>query len=80
MPGKIRKQLAGNDPPKVTKHGWRFYFDFGFMLASVDDYSQSEKTKNRIVQPYDGYSSHLLIVGKVSCYILIFLTESKTLQ
>ena len=51
--------------------------DFGFMRASESDYSRPDKTKDRIVQSFDGYSSYLLIVDEASRFVWIFLTASK---
>ncbi len=51
--------------------------DFGFMRASASDYSRPDKSKDRIVQSFDGYSSYLLILDEVSRFVWIFLTASK---
>ena len=69
MSGTIRKQPAGKNPPTVTKRGQQLYLDFSFMSASADDYSRPDKTKDRTIKLYDGYSSYLLIVDEVSRYI-----------
>jgi hypothetical protein len=53
--------------------------DFGFMRASAEDYTRADKTKDRVIFSYDGYSSYLLIVDEASCYIWAFLTNSKSL-
>eukprot|EP00956_Cyclotella_meneghiniana_P004202 scaffold5163_cov49-Cyclotella_meneghiniana.AAC.3 len=74
---KIGKQPVGKDPVKVNKRGQRFYFDFGFIRASNNDFSRPTKTKDRIVESYDGYNSYLLIVDEISKYCWIFLTKSK---
>ena len=62
---------------KFNKRGQRFYFDFGFIRASNNDFSRPTETKDRIVESYDGYNSYLLIVDEISKYCWIFLTKSK---
>jgi hypothetical protein len=52
--------------------------DFGFMRASTSDYSRRDKTKDRVVFSYDGFSSYLLIVDEASRYVWVFLTASKS--
>lgn len=74
---KMGKQPVGKDPDKVSQRGQRFYFDFGFIRSSNDDYSRPTKSKDRIVESYDGYNSYLLIVDEISKYCWIFLTKSK---
>jgi hypothetical protein len=51
--------------------------DFGVMRASASDYSRPDKSKDRVIQSFDGYSSYLLIVDEASCFVWIFLTASK---
>jgi hypothetical protein len=51
--------------------------DFGFMCASASDYSRPDKSKDCVVQSFDGYSSYLLIVDEASHFVWIFLTASK---
>jgi hypothetical protein len=51
--------------------------DFGFMRASVNDYTQLSKMTDCIVQSYDGYSSYLVIVDAATRFIWVFLTTSK---
>jgi hypothetical protein len=48
------------------------------MRASTSDYSHCDKTKDRVVFSYDGFSSYLLIVDEASRYIWVFLTHSKS--
>ena len=50
--------------------------DFGFMRASSSDYSRRDKTKDRVVLSYDGFSLYLLIVDEASRYIWVFLTAT----
>jgi hypothetical protein len=52
--------------------------DFGFMRASTSDYSRRDKSKDRVVSSYDGFSSYLLIVDEASRYVWVFLTASKS--
>ncbi len=47
------------------------------MRASASDYSWPNKSKDRVVQSFDGYSSYLLIVDEASRFVWIFLTASK---
>ena len=47
------------------------------MRASADDYSRPDKSKDRVVQSFDGFNSYLLIVDEVSRYLWVFLTKSK---
>jgi hypothetical protein len=75
---RIRKQAAQRLAVRTPERCWHFYMDFGFMRASTLDYMQRDKTKDRVVHSYDGYSSYLLIVDKASCFIWVFLTNSKS--
>ncbi len=47
------------------------------MRASASDYSRPDKSKDHVVQSFDGYSSYLLIVNEASRFVWIFLTASK---
>ncbi len=47
------------------------------MLSSCSDYSRPDKWTDRVIQLWDRYSSCLLIVDEASCYIWVFLTNSK---
>ncbi len=51
--------------------------EFGFMRASASDYSRPDKTKDHVIQSFDGYSSYLLIIDEASHFVWIFLTASK---
>ncbi len=53
--------------------------DFGFMHASTSDYSHRDKTRDRVVLSYDGFSAYLLIIDEASRYVWVFLTNSKSL-
>ncbi len=48
------------------------------MRALVEDYTRADKTKDRVIFSYDGYSSYLLIVDEASRFIWAFLTNSKS--
>lgn len=65
---KIQRRPVSRNPTKVAERGRRFYFDFGFIRASNDDFSRPTKEKDRVVESYDGFTSYLLIVDKVSKY------------
>ncbi len=47
------------------------------MRASTSDYSHPQKSKDRVVQLYDGFTSYLLIVNEATRYVWVFLTTSK---
>jgi hypothetical protein len=53
--------------------------DFGFMCASSSDLGPgtADRSQNRVIFSYDGFSSYLLIVNEASRYIWVFLTKSK---
>ena len=55
----------------------RVLIDFTFMQALTEDYQQPNKTTDRIVTSYNGYSSHLIIVDSASRRVWAFLTKSK---
>jgi hypothetical protein len=74
---RVRKQAAQRSVVCTTKQERRFYIDFGFMQASASDYSWPDKSKDHVIQSFDGYSSYLLIVDEASCFVWIFLTASK---
>jgi hypothetical protein len=52
--------------------------DFGFMRASTSNYSWQDKTRDRVVLSYDGFSAYLLIIDEASRYVWVFLTNSKS--
>jgi hypothetical protein len=74
---RIQKRPVGRNPTRVAERGRRFYFDFGFIRASNEDYSRPTKEKDRVIESYDGFTSYLLVVDEVSKYSWIFLTKSK---
>jgi hypothetical protein len=54
-----------------------FYINYGFMRASSLNYSRPDKTTDRVVLFYNGFSSYLLIVNVATRYIWCFLTKTK---
>jgi hypothetical protein len=74
---QIWKQAAKCSAVRTTERKQRFYMDFGFMHASASDYSRPDKTKDRVVQSFDGYSSYLLIIDEASHFVWTFLTALK---
>jgi len=75
---RIRKQAAQRSAVRTPDRRRRFYMDFGFMRASTSDYSRRDKTRDRVMFSYDGFSSYLLIVDEASRYVWVFLTASKS--
>ncbi len=74
---RVRKQAAQRLVVRTTKRKRCFYINFGFMRASASDYSWPDKSKDRVIQSFDGYSSYLLIIDEASHFVWIFLTASK---
>ena len=76
---RIRKIPAtkGKHPSRATEKQQRFFMDFGFLRASNFDYSRPDKSKDRIIQSFDGYNSYLLIVDEHTRFIWIFLCKTK---
>jgi hypothetical protein len=74
---RIRKQAAQGSAKRTTDAEKRYYMDFGFMHSSCLDYSCPDNRTDHVIQSWDGYSSYLLIIDEASCYIWIFLTNSK---
>lgn len=67
--GTSRGTHLGSWP--LVLHGLRFYA--GIVLG----YTTPNKTLDRVIDSWDGYSSYLLIVDEASQYIWVFLTKSK---
>jgi hypothetical protein len=66
---KIRQQAAHRSAIRTAEQrGW-YYMDFGFMQASAGDYTHTNKSTDRIVFSYDGYTSYLLIIDEASWYL-----------
>jgi hypothetical protein len=74
---RVHKQPVGRDPSRVSRRAARFYFDFGFMRASNDDFTKPSVHSDRVVESFDGYTSYLMIVDEVTKYSWIFPTKSK---
>ncbi len=74
---RVQRQAAGRAVERTSEVGRQFYMDFGFMRASSSDYTKPNKTLDRVVDSWDGFSSYLLIVDEASRYIWVFLTKSK---
>ena len=47
------------------------------MRSSTSDYAHPNKSTDRVVSFYDGYTSYLLIIDEASRMAWIFLTKSK---
>jgi hypothetical protein len=52
--------------------------DFGFMRASTSDYARRDKSKDRVVSSYDGFTSYLLVIDEASRFVWVFLTATKS--
>eukprot|EP00804_Cyclotella_cryptica_P017245 CCRYP_016804-RA/>CCRYP_016804-RA protein AED:0.21 eAED:0.21 QI:0/0/0/1/1/1/3/0/813 len=76
---RIHKHPAtkGKHPSQATKKQQCFFMDFGFLRSSTFDYSQPDRTRDRVVESFDGYNSYLLIVDEFTKYIWVFLCISK---
>jgi hypothetical protein len=75
---RVRKQAAQRSVVRTPDRRRQFYMDYGFMCASTSDYTRRDKTKDRVIQSYDGYSSCLLIVDETTCFVWVFLTNLKS--
>ena len=58
---------------KVNGPGRRFFLEFSFPRTSMEDYTRPDKTRDRVIQSYDGYNSFLVIVDKFTRYVWVFL-------
>ena len=47
------------------------------MRASTSDYARPNKSTDRVVSSYDGYTSYLLVIDEASRMAWVFLTKSK---
>ena len=76
---RIRKIPAtkGKHPSRATTSEQRFFMDFGFLRASNFDYSRPDKSKDRVIESFDGYTSYLLIVDEHTRFIWVFLCKTK---
>jgi hypothetical protein len=73
----IKKLPAQPSSLRTSDRKRPFYMDFGFMRASTMDYARPNKSTDRVVSSYDGYTSYLLIIDEASRYGWVFLTKSK---
>jgi hypothetical protein len=73
----IKKRPAQFSAIRTPECKRRFYMDFGFMCSSTSDYTRPNKSTDRVVSSYDGYSSYLLVIDEASRCAWVFLTKSK---
>jgi hypothetical protein len=73
----IKKRPAQRSAVRTSECKHRFYMDFGFMRASTSDYARPNKSTDRVVSSYGGYTSYLLVVDEASRMAWVFLTKSK---
>lgn len=74
---QLRRQAARRTAQRVRGVGQRFYFDFGFMRATTQDYGRPNPKTDRVVESHDGYTSYLLAIDEHSWHVWVFLTRSK---
>ena len=51
--------------------------DSGFMRSSTSDYTRPNKSTDRVVSSYDGYTLYLLVIDEAARCAWVFLTKSK---
>jgi hypothetical protein len=73
----IKKRPAQPSLIRTSECKCCFYMNFGFMRASTTDYAQPNKSSERVMSSYDGYTLYLLIIDEASRYAWVFLTKSK---
>jgi hypothetical protein len=73
----IQKQPANKSAERIPCCGSKFFMDFGFLWASLEDYKQPNKAVDWIVVSYNGFCAYLLIVSSASRQTWTFLTASK---
>jgi hypothetical protein len=73
----IKKCPAQKSAVRTSECKHQFYMDFGFMRLSTSDYARPNKSTDRVVSSYDGYTSYLLIIDEASRMAWVFLTKSK---
>ena len=54
----VQKQAAGKSMEWMTDRCRQFYMDFEFTCALLSDHSKPSKTKDRVIDSWDGYSSY----------------------
>jgi hypothetical protein len=62
----IRKWAAQRTAEHIPTCGTEFFMDFGFMQSLTEDYKRPNKLTDWVVNSYDGYSVHLVIVDGAS--------------
>ncbi len=62
---------------RMTDARKQFYMDYGFMQASTLDYQHPNKTSDRVVMSFDGFTLYLLIVDEALRHMWVFLTSNK---
>ena len=60
----IKKRPAQRSAVRTSDCKRRFYMDFGFMRASTSDYARPNKSTDRVVSSYDGYTLYLLVIDE----------------
>ncbi len=73
----IKKCPAQKSAVRTSECKRQFYMDFGFMRSSTSNYACPNKSTDRVVSSYDGYTSYLLIIDEASRMAWVFLTKSK---
>jgi hypothetical protein len=73
----IKKRPAQSLAVRTLECKRRFYMDFGFMRSSTSDYTRPNKSTDRVVSSYDGYTSYLPFIDEASRMAWVFLTKSK---
>jgi hypothetical protein len=62
----IKKQPAQRSAVRTLECKRHFYMDFGFMRSSTSDYTHPNRSTDRVVSSYDGYTSYLLVINEAS--------------
>jgi hypothetical protein len=72
----IRKQASQRNAERIPTCSAKFFMDFAFMRAAIDNYKRPDKSTDCIVTSYNSHAAHLLIVNSASCRVWAFLTKS----
>jgi hypothetical protein len=75
--GGIHNQPVGHSPDKASLPGLHFFMDFGFMRAPTMDYKFPQPGSDGVVECFEGCNAYLIIVDEASCYVWVFLHQSK---
>ena len=81
----VKEEAAVKRQPRSTvtaiaeENGSEFYMDFAFLRSSSSDFGVTppETANDRIVQSFDGFHAHLLVVDKHSRRSWVFMRISK---